>query len=168
MNVKKIAEIALLTAIALIIHVLETQIPPLVPIPGIKPGLSNIITVFALYRLKKHEAVMVVALRVLLGSMFGGSLSALMYSAAGSALSFCVMLPLSFKLSPKYMFLLSVLGAVAHNLGQILMAILVTRTPSLIMYLPLLTVSGCIAGLFTGLCAAVLYDRLSKYEKKKA
>ena len=168
MKTRRITEIALFTAVALIIHVLEAQIPPLVPIPGIKPGLSNIITVFALYRLKKRDAVTIVALRVLLGSMFGGSLSALMYSAAGSVLSLCVMLPLSYKLPPKYMFLMSVLGAVCHNLGQILTAMLVTQTPSLIMYLPVLVLSACISGLFTGLCDTVLYDRLSKYDKKKA
>ena len=167
MKTKRLTLMALMTAIALIIHVLEAQIPPIVPIPGIKLGLSNIVTVLALYLLKKPEAIAVVCLRVILGSIFGGGFSALLYSAAGSVLCLCVMLPLSIKIPPQYMYLLSILGAAAHNLGQILMAIVITKTPGLIVYLPVLILSGCITGLFTGLCATVLYDRLNKLKIRR-
>ncbi len=162
MKTQKITKIALLTGIALIIHVLEAQLPPLVPVPGIKLGLSNIITVLALYLLDKRDAVIVAALRVTLSSIFGGSMSAFAYSLAGAALSLALMLPLSSRLPAKYMYLLSILGAALHNLGQILTAILITQTPGLILYLPTLILSGCIAGLFTGLCACAVYDRLQK------
>ena len=167
MKTKKITQIALLVSIALIIHVVEAQIPPIVPVPGVKLGLSNIITVLALYLLKKREAVLVVLLRVILSSMFSGSFSSFLYSAAGSVLSLCVMLPLSSALPAKFMYLLSILGAAVHNLGQILVAMLVTQTPGLIMYLPVLILSGCIAGLFTGLCATAVFDRLNKARAKK-
>ena len=167
MRTSKITQIALLISFALIIHVLEAQIPPIVPVPGVKLGLSNIITVLALYLLKKREAVVVVLLRVFMSSVFSGSLSAFLYAMSGSLLSLCVMLPLSSVLPAKYMFLLSVLGAAAHNLGQILAAILITRIPYLIMYLPVLVLSGCIAGLFTGLSAALVFDRLHKARIKK-
>ncbi len=161
MNTKKLAEIALLTATALIIHALESLIPPVVPIPGVKLGLSNVITVFALYRLKRREAALVVLARILLSSAFAGSLSSLIYSAAGSALSLAVMLPLKRGIPPKYMCVLSALGAVAHNLGQLCAAYFVTETPALVFaFLPALTVSAIISGLFTGLCAAFVYSRL--------
>ncbi len=167
MKIKKLTQIALLVCIALIIHVLESQIPPLVPVPGVKLGLCNTITVLALYLLTKRGAVTVVFLRVILSSIFSGSVSAFLYATAGSFLSLCVMLPLSSLLPARHMYLLSILGAAVHNLGQILTAILITNTYGLISYLPVLTVSGCIAGLFTGLCAAAVFDRLQKIQNRK-
>lgn len=162
MSTKKLTRLALLTAAALIIHTLEALLPPLVPIPGIKLGLANIITLFVLYRFGAWEALAVTLARVLLVSMFGGSVSALIYSLAGSALSLSAMLPLKKIIPPKYMFLPGILGAAAHNLGQILAAVAVTRTPGLFMYLPVLIFSGCLAGLFTGLAAGAAYLRLQK------
>lgn len=166
MNTKKLTQIALMTGVALIIHVLESLLPPLVPVPGVKIGLSNAVTVLALYLLKKREAVLIVFLRVLLGSIFSGTMTSFLYSLTGSILSLCVMLPLCAKLPAKFMFLLSILGAVAHNFGQILTAVLITQTPGLFMYLSILILSGCIAGFFTGICAAVVFDRLDKIKKQ--
>ena len=166
MKTNKLMQIAILTCIALIIHIVEAQLPPLVPIPGVKMGLANAITVLALYLLKKREAVLVVALRVVLGSIFSGSMSSFLYSLSGSCLSLCIMLPLSSALPAKYMYLLSVLGAAAHNFGQILAAVLIAQTPGLFMYLPVLILSGCIAGLFTGICAKVVYERLINIKKQ--
>ena len=160
MSAKKLTRLALLTAAALIIHTLEALLPPLTPVPGIKLGLANIVTLFTLYWVGPWEAVLVTLARVLLGSMFGGSASALIYSLAGSALSLSAMLPLKKIVPPKYMFLPGILGAAAHNLGQILAAVAVTRTPGLFMYLPVLIFSGCLAGLFTGLAAGAVYLRL--------
>lgn len=167
MSARKLTRLALLTAIALIIHTLEALVPPLVPIPGIKLGLANIVTLYTLYRLGPWEAVTVTLARVLLGSVFGGGVSALIYSLAGSALSLAAMLPLKKIIPPKYMFLPGILGAAAHNLGQILAAVTVTRTPGLFMYLPVLIFSGCIAGLFTGLAAGAAYIRLKKGKTDK-
>ena len=165
MKTNRITKTALLTGIALIIHVLEAQLPPIVPVPGVKLGLANVVTLLSLYMLSPRETVLVVACRLLLGSFFSGGWSQLMYAAAGSLLSLCVMIPLCRITPPKYMFLPSVLSAAAHNLGQLMVAVLVTCTPALFMYLPILTVSGCAAGLFTGLCAAAVYDRFSKTGK---
>ena len=166
MKTNKLTQIAILTCIALIIHIVEAQLPPLVPIPGVKMGLANAITVLALYLLKKREAVLVVALRVVLGSIFSGSMSSFLYSLSGSCLSLCIMLPLSSALPARYMYLLSVLGAAAHNFGQILTAVLIAQTPGLFMYLPVLILSGCIAGLFTGICAKAVYERLKNMKKQ--
>ena len=163
MNTKRITEIALLSCAALMIHVLEGFIPPVVPIPGVKLGLSNIITGLALYRLQNRGAVLVVLCRVLLGCAFAGSLSALVYALSGSALSLLVMMPLRKGIPPKYMSVLSVAGALAHNTGQILVACVITHTPMLLAaYLPVLLLCGGAAGLFTGLCATFVFDRLRK------
>ena len=125
MKTKKLTTMALLTCAALMIHYLESLLPQLVPIPGVKPGLANIITLLALYMLSPRDAIMVAAARLILGAFIGGSLSALMYALAGSAVSLIVMLPLSRILPPKYMYLASILGAAGHNLGQIALAALI-------------------------------------------
>ena len=161
-NTKKLTEMALLTAFALIIHSIEALIPQLIPVPGVKIGLSNIITLIAVYRLNRREAGLVVLMKVLLSCMFGGSLSALIYSASGAILSLAVMLPLSRVIPPQNMYITGILGAAAHNLGQIIAAIIVSHTPGLIMYLPVLMLSGCAAGFFTGLCAAFTFMRINK------
>ncbi len=160
MNTKKLTRMALLTVIALTIFVAEAQIPPIVPIPGVKLGLANIVTVWAVFLLGPGEAALILLVRVILGSLITGQMMALMYSLAGGAMCLCVMLPLRKILTEKQIWVCSVLGAIAHNIGQILVAIAITRTPSLIVYLPVLLVSGVLTGLFTGICAQLLIRRL--------
>ncbi len=150
----------MLTGVALIIFIVEAQIPPLTSIPGIKMGLANIITVFAVFAVGPVDAAAILASRVLLGSMFAGSLSTLMYSAAGGALCLLVMLALRRVLSMRQIWVASVIGAAAHNAGQIAVAIAVTGTVGLLAYLPVLLMSGMLAGLFTGLCAQGVVRRM--------
>ena len=151
---------ALLTAAALIIFVIELQLPRLIPVPGVKAGLSNIITVFALYRLGRRNTVLIVLARIVLGCLLAGSPTMLMYSLAGAALSLSVMLPLKGAIPAKYMYLTSIPGAAAHNAGQLLTAVLITRTSGLWLYFPVLLLTGTLAGAFTGLCALLLYRRI--------
>ena len=160
MKVKKIAELALLTALALIIFVVELQIPSLTPIPGIKLGLANIITVFAGYRCRAGEAALVLLARIILGSLFSGNMMAIMYSLAGGALCLLGMLLLKRVIPQKHMWLCSVFGAVLHNAGQVAVACIVTGTLWIVGYLPVLVLSGCVAGAFTGLCAQLVVSRL--------
>lgn len=160
MNTRRLTRNALLTGIALSIFAVELQLPSLSPIPGIKMGLSNMITVYALFALTPADAMMILASRVLLGTLITSNLSALMYSAAGGAACFLVMLGLRRILSERQIWVASVVGAAAHNVGQIAVAIAVTQTPGLLGYLPILLCSGMIAGLFTGLCAQYLLSRL--------
>lgn len=159
---RKLCELALLTATALIIFVVELQIPYPFPIPGVKAGFANIITVYAVYRYRAHEAAAVAAVRILLGSVFTGNLMALLYSAAGTLLCLLAMIPLKKVIDERHLWMTSVIGAVLHNTGQMAAALLVTRTPSLLLYYPFLIVSGCLAGAFTGLCAQLVILRLSK------
>lgn len=162
MRTRKLTRAALLSAIALTIFMVEAQIPAPVPIPGVKLGLANIVTVYAVFALGPWEAAGILAVRVILGSVFAGQLMALLYSAAGGALALGVSILLNKVLNKKQIWAAGVAGAIAHNIGQIAVAIAVTGTPGLIAYLPVLMISGVIAGLFTGTAAQVLIGRLEK------
>ena len=158
---KQLAHMALLTAIALAIHVAEAQIPAPVPIPGVKLGLANIVTVYAMFCIGPGPALMILVARIVLGSLFGSVMS-LFYSLAGGLLCWCVMLLLRRVLTRKQIWVASVIGAVFHNIGQILVAIVVTGTPAIVSYLPILLLSGIAAGLFTGFAAQFLVNRMDR------
>ena len=160
MQTRRLTRDAMLTGVALIIFTIEAQIPPLTSIPGIKMGLANIITVYAAFAIGPADAAVILAARILLGSVVAGNLSTLMYSAAGGLLCLAAMLGLRRALTEKQLWVASVIGAAAHNTGQIAVAVAVTRTPALWAYLPVLLMSGMIAGLFTGLCAQALVNRM--------
>lgn len=167
MRTKKVTQMALLTATALIIFMVEAQLPPLVPVPGVKLGLANIITVYAMFRLSPGETLMILVCRVFLGSVFSGQMMTFFYSLGGGLLCWLVMVLLRRVLSLKQIWVCGVFGGLSHNVGQIAVAILMTRTASLIVYLPVLAVSGIITGLFTGTAAQALVGRMEKIEKKK-
>lgn len=150
----------LLTCIALIIFVVEMQIPLPVPVPGMKLGLANIVTVYAVYRYTPKEAALILTARIILGSIFSGNPSALLFSISGGILCLTGMIFLKRFIDEKHIYLSSIIGAVLHNIGQITAAAAVTGTMSVFAYLPILTVSGCIAGLFTGICAQIAINRI--------
>lgn len=160
MNVKRITQLALLSIIALIIFIIELRIPNLVPIPGVKLGLANIVTVYAMYHYTAKETMMIVLARILLGSIFGGNISAIFYSLGGALLCLAGMLLLRRVIDEKHIWICSILGAVLHNIGQIGVAVLMMKTTAVFFYLPFLLVSGCIAGAFTGACAQILIKKV--------
>ena len=162
---KKIALMALLTAIALTIFMIEAQIPALVPIPGVKLGLANIVTVFAVFAIGPKEAAMILFARIFLGSVFAGNFSSILYSGAGGLCAIVVTVLLKKVLTDRQLWVAGSLGAVAHSVGQMAMAIAVTGTPSLIVYLPVLIAVSIVTGLFTGLCAQFLIHRGGKVWK---
>ena len=159
MKTKKLTLMALLTAIALTIFMVEVQIPPVVPLPGVKLGLSNIITVFAVFVLGPGEAAAILFCRIFLGAVFAGNFSSILYSASGGALAILVTILLRKILTHKQLWVAGSLGAVAHSVGQMAMAIFVTGTPSIVVYLPVLVAISIVTGLFTGLCAQFLVNR---------
>lgn len=164
MSVKRLARLAVLTAVSLIIFIIELQIPNPFPIPGIKLGLANIITVYAVYRYRAVETAMMVGVRITLGAVFCGNITALLYSACGSALCLLGMLLLRHIIDERHLWMASVCGAVLHNTGQMAAALLVTQTPALLLYFPFLVAAGCLAGAFTGLCAQLIMPRLKRWE----
>ena len=167
MNTKRLTKLALLTAAALIIFTVELQIPNPFPIPGIKLGLANIITVYAVYHYRPYEVAMIVAVRLILGAVFTGNFAALIYSASGAALCLLGMLPLSLIIDEKHIWMASVFGAILHNTGQMAAALAITRTPQLLLYFPMLLVSGCLTGAFTGLCAQRVTKSLDRKKKHR-
>ena len=165
MAVKKLTVMALLCAIALTIFMVEAQIPAIVPIPGIKLGLSNIVTVFAVFVLGPGEAAAILFCRIFLGAVFAGNFSTILYSAAGGALAILTAILLRRVLKPEQMWVAGCLGAIAHSVGQMAMAIALTGTPSLALWLPVMILCSVITGTFTGLCAQILTKRGEKLWK---
>ena len=162
MATKRITKMALLTAAALILFTVEAQIPAPAPIPGVKLGLANIITVYAMFALGPKDTLYILLVRVFLGSVFSGQTSTLFYSLSGGLLCYLAMLVLRKILTEKQIWVCGVVGAVFHNIGQMMMAIAIFQSTSVVIYLPLLMLSGIITGLFTGLCTQFLIERLKR------
>ena len=165
MKTRKLTQMALLTAIALTIFMVEAQIPALVPVPGVKLGLSNIVTVFAVFAMGPKEAASILFARVFLGAIFAGNFSTIFYSAAGGACAILVTILLRKILKENQLWVAGSVGAVAHSVGQMAMAILLTGTPGLAVYLPIMIAISIVTGLFTGLCAQFLVNRGGKLWK---
>lgn len=162
MKTGKLLRMALLTAVALIIFLVEARLPDLAPVPGVKLGLANIVTVYAVFTLGPGPAALILFCRVFLGAVFSGQMMTLLYSFAGGLLCWCAMCLLRKFLSKKQIWVASVFGAVAHNVGQMAVAIAVTRTPALVSWMPVLLVSAILTGTFTGLAAQFLMRRLER------
>jgi heptaprenyl diphosphate synthase len=159
---KAIAFTGICTALALILAYIEILIPPIFPaVPGIKMGLPNIIIVFLLYRRGPVSAIVVSLLRTVLVTILFGNGMAFMYSLAGSVLSMIIMILLQ-KLNFLSTVGVSVAGAIAHNLGQTLMAMVLLDTSEIAYYMVVLTVAGTIAGVFIGICGSLLIKRVPK------
>ena len=158
MKTKKLTTLALLTAGAMILSYVESMLPS-IGIPGVKMGLANIAVIFALYRLGWKEALGISLVRVFMVSMLFGSMSALLYSLAGAALSLGVMALLK-RLDRFSETGVSVAGGVAHNAGQILVAMALLGSAKLAYYYPILVISGVAGGVLTGLAAAMLIKRV--------
>ena len=159
---RRITRMALLTAIALTIFMAEAQLPNPIPIPGVKLGLANIVTVYAIFVLGPADTLMILLSRVFLGSVFSGQMTTFFYSLSGGLFCYVAMLLLCRALTKRQIWLCSCIGGVCHNAGQMVAAILIARTPALVVYLPWLVLCGMAAGLFTGLCAQFLTARLDK------
>ncbi|WP_027623275.1 Gx transporter family protein [Clostridium lundense] len=171
-NIRKLIFLSLLTSIALVIYIIEAQIPILIPgVPGIKLGLANSISLFALITLGGKEAILIMFLRTILGSFLGGNMYSFIYSIAGGLLSNIVMI-LLYKRFNKYLSLwsISVCGAVFHNIGQLLIASLVIQDLRVYLYLPILLIAGVLTGYFIGVVTSFLNKHMKKvplYNKLK-
>ena len=159
MKIRRLTILALLTAVALTIFMVEAQLPPLVPLPGVKLGLANIVTVFAVFALGPKDGVLVLAARIFLGAVFAGNFSTIFYSAAGGVYAIFMTILLRKILKQNQLWVAGSLGAVAHSVGQMAMAVALLGTPSVVIYLPVMIVISVITGLFTGLCAQFLVNR---------
>ena len=159
MKTKKLTTLALTTAVAMVLSFVESQIPAFVAIPGVKIGLANIAVVFAFYKMGWKEAVLISLVRVLMISILFGSVASLMYSLAGAILSLLGMGLLK-KIDKFSEVAVSVCGGVLHNIGQIIMASIILETAALRYYLPVLMLSGIVAGVVIGIVAGIMVKRI--------
>lgn len=159
---KKTAVYGMLTALAFLLSYVETLIPFSFAIPGIKLGLANLVVLTALYCLGSKGAFVISMVRILLAGLTFSSLSVMLYSLSGGLLSFlCMITVRRFRLFG--ITGVSVLGGVAHNLGQLLMAAFVVQTGSLLYYFPALLTAGTIAGALIGLLGGLVTERLEPF-----
>lgn len=159
MKIRKLTTMALLAAVALIIFIVEAQIPPIVPIPGIKLGLSNIITVYAVWVLGAKEAVAILLVRIFLGAVFAGNFSTIFYSLGGGGAAILTTIGLKFVLRENQLWVAGCIGAIAHSVGQMIVAVWISETPSLVIYLPVMILCSIVTGLFTGLLSQIMVKR---------
>lgn len=165
MSVKKLTLLALYTTISLAIYAAESLIPPLIPIVGIKLGLANIVTLFVLSKHSAKDAFCVLMARIFIaGFLFGQALS-ILYSLAGGILCLLVMALIQQLLQKHFIPITSIFGALAHNAGQLIVAMVIVKSISPLAYLPFFILSSIITGLFTGLCALFANKAISPHIK---
>lgn len=159
---KKIAVLALLTALSLITFIIESLFPSML-IPGAKPGLANIFSLAALIIYSPCEAFIVVAVRTLLGAIYAGNVSALLYSFTGGVVSMAVSSLLMYLLHPRVSVMaVSVAAAVAHNITQNIVYVLISSSPLMFGYMPYLILLGIIAGAIVGGVTMLLFRGVPK------
>lgn len=155
MNNQKITRCAILVSLALVLSYTERLIPLqlLVPLPGVKLGLANIVTLIALYLLGTRSAFVILILRCLLGAVFAGSVTSLLFSLCGGMLAMCMMAAMR-PMKCLSIFGVSVLGAAAHNIGQIFASMLLMHSVWIGAYLPYLLLVSLFTGMATGCMGA--------------
>lgn len=163
---QKLTFIALLVAQGLVLHIFERMLPVPFITPGAKLGLTNIITLISLYIFNFTEVFIIIILRVILSTFLGGTLSMFLYSIAGGILSFLAMYVMK-KLGKDNVSIIgiSMMGAVFHNIGQIIVAGLVIENVMIVSYLPVLIVAAVGTGFFIGLTAKFLLPFLKRITK---
>ena len=163
---RRVALYGMLTALAFILSYVESLVPVTAGIPGVKLGLANLVVVIALYTLDLKGAFVIWVVRIVLSGLTFGGLFSMLYSLAGGLLSFAVMAILS----RKKLFGtvgVSVCGGVAHNIGQLLVAMAVLETESVWYYFPVLLISGSVAGVLIGLLGGWMTGRVQDYLAKR-
>ena len=162
--IRRLVTLSALIAVAMILSYIEAMIPAFVAVPGVKMGLSNIATVFALYTLGWPYAICVSVVRVVLSALLFGNAVGLIYSLAGAALALLGMILLK-KLGNFSSIGVSVVGGVLHNAGQIIAACIVMKTAAVSVYLIPLIVTGTISGVLIGVVSGLLVERIKKILK---
>ena len=168
MKTEKLTTLAILTALALALGWLERMIPLelIVPLPGVKLGLANTVSLYAIYAIDLPGAMLILIARCLLSALFSGNMTALAFSLCGGVLSMLAM-ALGRRSRHLSVYGVSVLGAAAHNCGQILIAMAIMHSVQLIAYLPYLLLIGTACGCATATVAAGVLRALRGAQRKK-
>ncbi|MGI6361323.1 MAG: Gx transporter family protein [Bacillota bacterium] len=164
MTTRRLTTIAILTAMAIVLHLVESLFPAPLPIPGVKLGLANIITIIALVLVDWKAALSVAVLRTVIGSLLSGTFFSVTFilSFSGAILAALIMVLIYLKF-PKFSIIgISIAGAVMHNIAQLGAAALIIDQPGIYYYLPVLLIAAIPTGIITGLLASLLCKRLKK------
>ena len=161
MTTKKVAQLGMLTTLALILSYVESLIPVFVGIPGVKLGLANLVVVFALYRMTVKDALIVSVIRVLLAGFMFGNLMSIVFSLVGTLFSIAAMYFLK-RIKGFSILGVSIAGGCMHNLGQLCVSVFVVHTSRLIYYFPVLMISGIVTGLLIGILTELILRYIPK------
>ncbi|MBQ3797333.1 MAG: Gx transporter family protein [Butyrivibrio sp.] len=159
MTTRKIATYGMMVALALIMSYIEAQIPAFVAVPGMKLGLTNIVVVVALYLIGPKSAMFINVIRIILVSLLFGNTMSFAFSIAGGMISTVVMLFLK-KIDRFGVIGVSAAGGISHNIGQILVAMVLLHTSAIAWYLPILWISGIVSGIVIGVISGIVTNRL--------
>ena len=162
MNVKKLTYMAMRKAISMIVFLIEAQIPLPCAVPGVKLGIANVITLYAIWTLGWKEAGAILIIRIFLGNVIAGNVMAMAYSLAGGLLCWVIMSLLKPIMKRSQIWIMSILGAIGHNAGQLAVAIAISGTAAMAWYAPVLLVAGVITGAFTGYLTQILLSHMDK------
>lgn len=163
-DTKKMAALSVMTATAIAIHGAESMLPVLLPIPGLRLGLSNIVTLALLKRYGPKDAALVLFLRILLASLLFGQWVSLMYSLGGGILCLVGEILIDRILAGKRLYITSAFGGILHNVGQLAVARLILKSSGVWIYLPYLILGGILTGLFVGFASGFLLRLLPRQE----
>lgn len=164
-SAQRVAISGLLTSLMLVFGLIERQFPLTAAIPGVKVGLANSVLLYSLYMLGIKQSIVLMLLKALMSWLIYSNMNAMLYSLMGGTLSLAAMV-LLFKIKGVSIIGVSAIGAVFFNIGQILMAVLMLRTPQLLFtYLPILMVSGVVTGILTGIVAQMVMKHLKAVNK---
>ena len=162
MSTKKITEFGLLLAVSLILSYLESLLPVMIAIPGVKLGLANVVTMLILYRADGGKAFLFMTIRVVLTGFLFSGIAGIIYSFAGGL--FCI---LAMSLASQFSFFstlgVSMTGAVFHNLGQLIIAVYVMENVNILYYFPVLCLTGVISGLAVGYVSELLIRQMKRF-----
>ncbi len=160
-SAKNVATLAMMIALAMIFSYVESLIPINFGIPGVKLGLANLAIVASLYLLDGKQALLISVVRIILSGFLFGNLASIMYSLAGGLLSLAIMILLK-KMKKLSVVVVSVVGGICHNVGQVIVAILVVENLKLVYYIPVLLISGFLTGLLIGIVSQIVLPRVKR------
>lgn len=162
-KIQRITKLALFTAVALLLGYVESLIPFYPGIAGIKLGLPNLVTVWMLYTTSLKDTFMVSITRIILNALLFGNGYSFLFSFSGGMMSLLLMYVV--KQFHFHMNSVSIVGGISHNIGQILIAMILTSTINLFYYFPILLISGMICGLMNGMIANALIHHIPGYNQ---
>lgn len=159
---KWVAKYGILVALAFLLSYVEAMIPIPIPIPGVKLGLANLVTIVGLYTVGVKGTVVVSLCRIILAGLTFGNMFSMIYSLAGGCVSLILMILMK-KLKCFSTVGISVIGGIGHNIGQLSFAAYIVQTTSVFYYLPALLIAGVVAGAVIGVVGGIMIERIQKY-----